>query len=58
LNALNLSYINLFNSEKWSEGSARWYEVLSIDAEEQLGKCLKKGDKNCEIVLKVNKWRK
>jgi hypothetical protein len=37
---------------------SRWYEALNMEAEEQLGKCLKRGDKTCEIVLKVNKWRR
>jgi hypothetical protein len=36
----------------------RLMNALGIEAEEELGKCLKKGDNACEIVLKVNKWRK
>ena len=35
-----------------------WYEALGVEAKEELGKCLKRGDETCEIVLKVNKWRK
>jgi hypothetical protein len=35
-----------------------WYEALGAEVKEELGKCLKRGDKTCEIVLKVNKWRK
>ena len=35
-----------------------WYEALAMEVEEELVKCLKEGDKACEIVIRVNKWRK
>jgi hypothetical protein len=35
-----------------------WYDALGIEAEEELQSCLRRGDKGCEIVLRVNKWRK
>ena len=35
-----------------------WYESLGLEAQEKLGKCLKKGDDVCEISLIVNKWSK
>ena len=35
-----------------------WYEALGMEVEEELAKCLRNGDKACEIVIRVNKWRK
>jgi hypothetical protein len=35
-----------------------WYEALEIEAEEKLSKCFKNGDNCCEILLKVNNWKK
>jgi len=35
-----------------------WYEALGMEVEEELLKCLKWGDKACEIVIRVNKRRK
>jgi hypothetical protein len=35
-----------------------WYEALGVEVEEEPLKCLKWGDKACQIVARVNKWRK
>nr|MDO8082879.1 hypothetical protein [Candidatus Freyarchaeota archaeon] len=34
-----------------------WYAALGVEVQEELGKCLKKGDNICEIFLRVNKWK-
>ena len=35
-----------------------WFEALGVKVEEEPLKCLKWGDKTCQIVARVNKWRK
>jgi hypothetical protein len=48
----------VYQFERLSDMRSGWYDALGIEAEEELGKCLKKGDNACEVVLRVNKWKK